>query len=160
MNKIKYVVLYCILIIVPMLFFIICHNKTIRCMNIEDYLLCENLQYEIETIEVKNNQIEIEGWLIYKGDSQVNDKCNKSIWLISDSTEKKIIVATKAKERTDVSIYINDGVNYNNSGFYSCFNADELQKYGQSFSVYLCYTYHGINHLVNTQEKVYVDVYE
>lgn len=91
----------------------------------------DNLNYNIESIKLTNNIFSIVGWAYVKGTSSVDViPCI----ILKDDNNNLYKVKTRITKRTDVTRKINDGKNYNNSGFLAQFSIAGLEK-GKKYKI-------------------------
>lgn len=83
----------------------------------------KDINYYIDKIEIKDDKLNLEGWLIEKGHD--NNYFNKSFILISETNEH-LIIKTVMKKREDVTINFNDGNKYDNNGMVSILDLDSI----------------------------------
>lgn len=69
-----------------------------------------------EKIKKENGKIIIQGWCINKGQKTNLNDCYV---IVTNEKNDTLIYNTKSMEREDVTIYFNDGNNYDNAGFVS-----------------------------------------
>lgn len=151
MQKKIYIVIYCLLLVIPVGLYVIAGNKNIRKIYVHDYVYddAKNIVYQIDNICIEDGRFNISGWFIYRYDSQSNNKFNKHIWLKADNGDF-LCIKTDANECPEVTSILNDGTDYLNSGFVSYANCDDLNKWGTHFEIYICYANRGVNYIVNT----------
>lgn len=108
--------------------------------------------YQIEQNKVTGNRCIISGWII-------EDETNLGYFntqLLIKVDERYYEINTKFVKRTDVTQSINDGYNYDNSGFYCDFDMDKLPN---SDLYQICFLYQSNEKcmLIETDEMVKID---
>lgn len=116
-----------------------------------DWESSENLIASIEWFNSDNRSLLIQGWLVNLEKSSYNN--NISLVLKNEGEAYRIRI--DEKKRSDVTLYLNDGNNYDNSGFYLNTYLSEYVKDG-SYQVYLEIRDDEGEYLYNLNQSVFV----
>lgn len=130
------------------------HEKSIETINISNYNVypSDTIEYSYFFNSLKNtNNSDIYGWLILKG-VDTGDIATKIV-LKEQNSDVGYIIPTEVKLRKDVTEYINDGHNYNSSGFYSYWDniPPELDTDSKDYDVYIYSCYNGKEAIIDTE---------
>jgi hypothetical protein len=125
-------------------------NSKVEMIEVDD---CEkaDLEYYFDNVLVdkKENKCEIAGWAYKKGEDI--GYANDSVILKDTETNQYYKVNTQFVKRTGVTDYVNDGHNYDNSGFLSRFSLSNIPK-GRKYQICLKYLTNDNNILCETDE--------
>lgn len=156
----KKIIVVCILLVVllciPIYLLKAFYPQKIKRLSLEDYVVSTSLLYEIEDAVLQGNELSISGWVLYPGQSQKYNRYNRYIFFIDENSGNTyyIRVNSPREKRTDVTEYMNDGVDYRESGFTVTLNLDWLPDPDGKYSLYICYQYNGQNLLGNINTKI------
>lgn len=140
-------------IILPLLLVFFLYPKKISKVYGNDYVITDNLVWAVDSQSLDGTHYTFEGWVILPGIEQgypVLD--NKGIWLYDTSGYifYKLDSQQSSKRNTAISSMIEDGVDYQSSCFQIDIDLHPLQIQDKCFDIYICYQWHNMNYLVNT----------
>lgn len=133
---------------IPFLFYI--KNAAIKEIHMDLEPQTNGMTYLFEQNDITGNRCIISGWLI-ENDTNLGFYNTQ---LLVKANDKYYKVNTKFVKRTDVTQAMNDGYNYDNSGFYCDFNIDKLPN-SNSYQIYLLYTSAEKSLLIETNETIH-----
>lgn len=121
-------------------------------INIDKSDDAENIKYCIEGNVIHNDAIEIWGWILEKGkDIKTVDL---SIALKENNSSTAYIIPTQNAARPDVTKEINDGFNYEYSGFNSLVPVFRLNKNITKYDIFFIYKNNGKAYIISANEAV------
>lgn len=109
----------------------------------------EKFMCYIDKIEKKDNAYHITGWALKKGEDINTVECYVGL----ENDKKEIYkIKTKKEDRPDVTNALNDGNNYNMSGFLGVFPSNIMPK--EEYNVVIIYKNNGNNVIIKTDKKI------
>lgn len=135
----KYIVIaFSILIVISGILFWVLMKHELRT---EKYEVKQNLfttlpyRSNIDNIRKSQGKIVLSGWLIKeKHDIGV---IHRQVVFKSKTSNEAVKIATEVVERKDLTSYINDGVNYADSGFFAVVEVSRLDRDNQDYEIYV-----------------------
>lgn len=120
----------------------------LRVLDPQDYGTGENLQYWLYNAEQVEDMFQVRGWIVHTGEPiETYD-----IVVVLHDLGKDVYYQcpTQREERTDVTEYMNDGINYDDSGFISNTLVKKLNLQTTRYEVCIAYRNNGERELVKT----------
>lgn len=138
-KYVKYMaIVFSILVVISgVLFrFLIKHELRTEKYEVKQSLLA-TLPYRsnIDDIIQSRSKIILSGWLI-KENHDI-DVVHRQVVFKSKTSNQAVKVATIIVERKDLTPYMNDGVNYEDSGFFAVVEVAQLDRVNQDYEIYI-----------------------
>lgn len=138
-KYLKYIaVAFSILVVMSGMVFLFLTKHELR---VEKYEMKQSLsgtlpyRSNIDDITQSQTKIFLSGWLIKeKHDIGV---IHRQVVFKSKTANKAVKVATEVVDRKDLTIYMNDGVNYADSGFFAVVEVAHLDRVNQDYEIYV-----------------------
>ncbi len=130
---------------------IIYDNTKVEKFDISDYQIGnEQAEFSIDSLNIGKTSTTLRGWEVTKGVS--TELVNTHFVLVDDSYG--YILNTEVENRNDVTVFFNDGLNYDNSGIVSLFLNSKFEK-GKEYNIYILYENESLNikYLLDTGKK-------
>lgn len=103
-------------------------------VNISDYSSSDQIAYFIDSYTMEDRISTIAGWAVWLGEDL--KLVNTEVALKSNSTGAFISIPTQMQQRADVTTAMNDGFQYDNSGFISYVKTNKL-NITDSYEIYI-----------------------
>ncbi len=150
-SKKNILILFCIGIILTVGYSLVIYydNVHIEEIKLSDYQLGnENALGAVDSITIQDNTTDVTGWFACKGVE--TNRVKMQIVLALPEENVGYIVNTELRPNIDTTSFINDGLNYDNSGFKAVFLNEKFQK-GKDYNIYLLFQgeYQGIEFLID-----------
>lgn len=110
-------------------------------LRVEKYHLEQNVMMtkpyrsNIDTITISEDRIIVSGWLI-KEHHDIG-VVHRQVVFKSKVSNQAVKIATMIVERKDLTTYMNDGVNYSDSGFFATVAVSQLDRKHQDYELYI-----------------------
>lgn len=111
-----------------------------------------DLQCGLEAVECINDILTVNGWIVYTGRDSVDS--NISVVLYDSTHRSFFALPTECIKRTDVTEFINDETNYDDSGFQSSISIQQLTPAQICYEVCIMYKSQGTSYLLHTGQYV------
>lgn len=146
------VAFFCMLICCIALYY---NNFKVSKVNVDAYQKSDaDIRFCFDELKLKKGKYLISGWALKEGTDI--GYANNTVLLKNLTNNEYYKVKTKFIKRSDVTAHINDGKNYDNSGFQCRVNQKQLSA-GIQYKVCFLYQTNGENILFETEELIRID---
>lgn len=113
----------------------------------------QDINHGVDVFEFKSNQLKIKGWAAYKE----FEAAKSSVEVILINNNIRYNVETLANKRTDVTDFMKNNINYDNSGFETTIETISLPKGNYSIGLRVINRSYNKDSFVLTDKKITVD---
>lgn len=151
-NKAKLALIGLLLLSVIFCFLIFYDAGSIKKIDMNHVLVTDDITYCIDSVQQSNGVLTIADWAAKQGESI--ESIDMQVVLCSEDTQTGYVLPTQMTNRQEVTDALNDGFNYNYSGFLSRGLLSKLKLSKRDFTIYLHYKNNGEDLWVKTQHSI------
>lgn len=117
-----------------------------------NYMRSNNLQCGIEEVNLDNDILTVNGWIVHRGKESMNSDISVTLYNLTDKSF--FVLPTEYKNRTDVTEFINDEINYDDSGFQTSISIQQLNPTQVCYEICILYRNQETTYLLHTGQYV------
>lgn len=151
-NKAKLALIGILFLSVIFCFLIFYDAGRIKKIDMKNVIVTDDVTYCIDSVQQSNGVLTIVGWAAKQGESI--ESIDMQVVLYSEDTQIGYVLPTQMTNQQEVTDTLNDGFNYNYSGFISRGLLSKLKLSEQNFKIYLHYKNNGEDLWVQTQHSI------